>query len=137
MKIFGMTTSGIEVASRSLDFVADATARATTNIANAIVPNYKSVSSEFEEVMAQALKTKEEGGMDKTNPRHLPISQLSGIHPSHRVQPGLMGLDGNTVNMETEMTRLGEMNIKYSAFSTIVTKEMGTLKSAISLNAQG
>jgi len=137
MKIFGLTTSGIEVASRSLDFIADSTTNSSANISNATTPNYKAVSSEFEDVMARALKTKNEGGMEKTDPRHFPVSELSRLHPVRAVESEAGSLDGNTVDMEKEMTKLGEMNIKYSAFTTIASREIGTLKSAISLNVQG
>ncbi|MBI5179511.1 MAG: flagellar basal body rod protein FlgB [Nitrospinae bacterium] len=138
MKIFGLTTKGIEIASRSLDFVADATSQAAANISNATVPGYKAATpGDFEEVMAQALKGVDEGGMAKSDPRHFPVADLNRIAPAIIEETQAQSLDGNTVNMEKEGARLGGLSLKYSAYSTIVGRELGMLKSAISLNTQG
>ena len=138
MKIFGLTTKGIEIASRSLDFVADEVSRTSSNIANATVPGYKAaVSGDFEEVMAQALKAPEEGGVMKSDPRHFPVEDLDRLQAKVWEETQAQSPDGNTVDIDREGVRLGEMSMKYSAYSAIVGRELGMLKSAISLNTQG
>lgn len=136
MKIFGLTTNGLELASRSLDFTSASAAQASANIANSSTPGYKSQQVNFEGAMAAALKTPATGGMVKTHPGHLPVSDIQKVMPVTTAGNSSARLDGNTVDLEQEITRLAEMNISYSTYATITNKELGLLKSAISLSAQ-
>lgn len=136
MKIFGLTTNGLELAGRSLDFVSASAAQAAANIANSATPGYKAQQVTFEGAMAEALKTPDRGGMTKTHPGHLPVTDIQKVVPSMTAGNSAGRLDGNTVDLEREATRLAEMNINYSTYATITNKQLGLLKSAISLSAQ-
>lgn len=136
MKIFGLTTNGLELASRSLDFVSVATAQAAANIANSATPGYKAQQVSFEGAMAEALKTPANGGMTKTHPGHLPVTDIQKVTPVMTAGNSAARLDGNTVDLDKEITRVAELNLDYSTYATISSKELGLLKSAISLSAQ-
>ena len=136
MKIFGLTTNGLEAAGRSLDFVSASAAQAAANVANSDTPGYKARQVSFEGAMAEALKTPANGGMVKTHPGHLPVTGIQNVTPAVTLGGSAARLDGNTVDMDTEINRVAEMNIDYSAYTTIVNKQLGSLKSAVSLSAQ-
>ncbi|MBI5636957.1 MAG: flagellar basal body rod protein FlgB [Nitrospinae bacterium] len=136
MKIFGLTTNGLELAGRSLDFVSASAARAAANIANSATPGYKAQQVSFEGAMAEALKTPATGGMAKTHPGHLPVTDIQRVMPAMTEGDSSARLDGNTVDLDQEVTRVAEMNLSYSAYTTIANKQLGLLKSAISLSAQ-
>lgn len=136
MKIFGLSTKGLELASRSLDFASSSAAQTAANIANVATPGYKAKQVSFEGAMAEALKSSAAGGMVKTHPGHLPVTDIQKVIPAVTAGNSSARLDGNTVDLEQEATRLAEMNINYSTYATITNKELGLLKSAISLSAQ-
>ncbi len=136
MKIFGLTTNGLELASRSLDFVSASASQTAANIANSATPGYKAQEVSFEGAMAEALKTPAKGGMVRTHPGHLPVTDILKVTPSMTASGSSARLDGNTVDLEREITRMAEMNINYSTYATITNKQLGLLKSAISLSAQ-
>lgn len=136
MKIFGLTTNGLELASRSLDFASSSASQAAANIANSSTPGYKAQQTSFEGAMAEALKTPATGGMKKTHPGHLPVSDIQKVMPVSTAGDATGRLDGNTVDLEREITRLAEMNINYSTYATITNKQLSHLKNAISLSAQ-
>ncbi len=136
MKIFGLTTNGLELASRSLDFVSASVSQTAANIANSTTPGYKAQEISFEAAMAEALKTPGEGGMVKTHPGHMPIADIEKVMPTITESGAPARLDGNTVDLDREITQMAEMNINYSTYATITNKQLSLLKSAISLSAQ-
>lgn len=141
MEIFGIGTRGLDAAERSLDFITRSTHLTSSNIANSETPGFKAKKLEFEKAMANALnqgagKGMYPGGMAKTNPRHFPVTELSRIKPEISGTGTSENPDGNNVNLEKEMARLSELNIKYSAYTAIVGKELDKLKTAISLRVR-
>jgi len=139
MKLFGLSSEGIEAASRSLDFVSLSTIFTTENIANADTPGYKSKELKFEDVMIKALesgnkKSPSASSMTTTNPRHFPLKDLSRVQPHVIMNRAAGGIDGNNVDMDKEITRLGALDVKYSAYAGIVGGELASLKKAIELS---
>lgn len=138
MKLFGLSSEGIEAASRSLDFVSLSTIFTTENIANADTPGYKSKELKFEDAMIKALeagkKPSSASSMTTTHPRHFPLSDLSRVQPHVIMNRAAGGIDGNNVDMDKEITRLGALDLKYSAYTNIVGGELASLKKAISLS---
>lgn len=83
------------------------------NMANADTPNYKSKSVNFEGVLSDAIqKTKETG-----------INYMSSVMPSLVVTTNQNSttLDGNSVDIETEMVSLYKNSAKYDAIVNSVT----------------
>ena len=137
MKIFGLTTKSIELASRSLDFIADSTSQVSSNLANISTPRYNAADSvNFEDTFADAFRSEKEGGVAKSNPRHFPITDLNRIHPATFVHEEDARIDGNTVDLDKEGVKLALNSIKYLTYSTIASKDLGKLKMAIGLTAQ-
>lgn len=139
MKVFGLSSAGIEAASRSLDFVSLSTIFTTENIANADTPGYKSKELKFEDAMAKALESgskKEPAAvtMTTTNPKHFPLSDLSKVQPHVIMNNSAGGIDGNNVDMDREIVRLGRLDVKYSAYSSIAGSELAKIKRAIELS---
>ena len=124
------------MAERMLDMTSKSVSNITSNIANSETPGYKARSIDFQENMVRALNSGtqpniSEGGMAITNPRHLPVSDLASVESIDIVEMSGANINGNTVNMETEITKLKELNLKYSLYSNISTLELSRLKSAI------
>ena len=139
MKLFGLSSAGIEAASRSLDFVSLSTIFTTENIANSDTPGFKSKELKFEDAMAKALESadKKQSGsvsMTATNPKHFPLHDLSQVQPHVIMNRSAGGIDGNNVDMDTEITRLGNLDVKYSAYASIAGGELAKLKRAIELS---
>ncbi|MBI3582281.1 MAG: flagellar basal body rod protein FlgB [Nitrospinae bacterium] len=137
MKIFGLTTPGIELASKALNFVAESTAQVSSNTANISTPGFKAHEfKDFEQTLAEALKFKENGGMAKTDSRHLPVTDINRMELIPEEINESPRIDGNSVNLEKEAVKLAQNQIKYSAYAAIVDKELGSLKRVMSLSAQ-
>jgi len=137
MRIFGLTTPGIELASKALNFLAESTAQVSSNTANISTPEYKAYEfKDFEGTLAEALKSKDNGGIVKTNPRHLPVTDTNrmGLIPEETEENPR--IDGNSVSLDKEAAKLAQNQIKYSAYATIVDNELGSLKRVVSLSAQ-
>jgi len=139
MKLFGLTSAGLEAASRSLDFVSLSTIFTTENIANANTPGYKSKELKFEDAMAKALESGDKkrspaASMTATDPRHFPLKDLSLVKPHVIMNKAAGGIDGNNDDMDKEITRLGRLDVKYSAYADIAGGELAKLKRAIKLS---
>ncbi len=135
MKIFGLSTKGLEAASKSMDFVSLASLLATSNIANSDTPGYKAKSVEFEKALDSAVQSggdkKPAGVLSKTDPRHFSTEAVRITQDNSGQQ-----LDGNSVNLDREITKLSGLEIKYSAYSRIAGGQIGNLKRAIDLTVK-
>ena len=138
MKLFGLSSSGIEAAKRSLDFVSLSTLFTVENIANSDTPGYKAKSIKFEDAMKDALTTKGKTSgasvsMTRSHPAHFGFTGAPNMGAKVIMNRAAGGLDGNNVDMDKEITRLGELELKYSAYTGIAGKEFGKLVNAIEL----
>ena len=138
MKLFGLSSSGIEAAKRSLDFVSLSTLFTVENIANSDTPGYKTKSLKFEDAMKDALGPKGKPGnatvpMTRSHPAHFPFTGAPAMGSKVIMNRAAGGLDGNNVDMDKEITRLGELELKYSTYTSIAGKEFGNLVNAIEL----
>lgn len=105
-----------------------------SNIANAETPGYQAKKVDFEEALVRALDM--EGltaASGATEPGHFPVSRgaLSRVRADIYENPDAeVNNDGNTVNLEKEMTSLAENSIMYKAAVQLINKKMATLKYA-------
>ena len=107
----------------------------TSNIANADTPNYQAKKVDFEEALNRALTVEDVGKMNGENAAHYPTGPgaLSAIKADVYDNPdGDINNDGNTVNIEQEMTSLAENSIMYKAAIQLINKKMAALKYAAS-----
>lgn len=103
------------------------------NIANVDTPGYKRQKVEFEQVLAGAIddNTFKDTG---TNEQHISIGAGSSIHKEIKVMEDnstSMRLDGNNVDVESEMAQLAKNNIAYYALIQKISSEFRKIRTAI------
>jgi flagellar basal body rod protein FlgB len=147
------------VLSTALDGYARREQAVAANLANIDTPGYRAASVDFEGELAAALEAGSGAGPLAMNPpSHGPSAalemrqvapgqlrgapgQLSGAETGS-ARPGSIGvqtqaegvrtrLDGNGVDLETEMTALAETQLKYSAVSRLLTGKLGMLRDVV------
>jgi flagellar basal-body rod protein FlgB len=105
-----------------------------SNIANADTPNYKARDIDFKAAF-DAARTGSSANqpLQATNVRHLqPSSTVDLFAPSlkyrNEQQPSI---DGNTVDMNTEMKEFTDNAIRYQAAVTFMTRRIESMKTAL------
>lgn len=105
-----------------------------SNIANADTPNYKSFDMLIDDELQKGAQRSGKVKLISTNPNHLRRSGAGSdqvtIHKNESNELSLRG-DGNTVDIDTEMTNLSENSLSYKASAQIMTKMFSALKTAI------
>jgi flagellar basal-body rod protein FlgB len=115
---------------RSLDYHAERHNVLASNLANANTPGFR----------PEELLRKDEnafGGtlaLERTEQAHF---QTAGIPPVHQTvispdESRTGGLDGNTVSLEREMSKLQANDLRYQGASKLVTRHLAMLKYAAS-----
>jgi flagellar basal-body rod protein FlgB len=119
-----------------------------SNLANIDTPGYRPQSIDFESALRAELDRQEAGhgsnglpassgaaaplAMRATDPRHLTgVDAVAGSLPGAQSFDGGLRNDGNTVDLESEMTALIDTQLRYGAVSELVTGKLGMLRTAI------
>lgn len=105
----------------------------SSNIANAETPGYKAKRLDFEEALARAIDLEGLGAASADHPDHYPISPgaISRIKADIYDNPEInVTNDGNTVDMEREMSELAENTITYKAALQLINKKLAALRYA-------
>lgn len=107
----------------------------SANIANAETPGYKAKKMDFEEALARQADLDGLRKVSTSHQSHLPV----GGSISARVKAEIYdnpdaatSNDGNTVDLEKEMTLLKENQIQYKAAIQLINKKLAALKYAAS-----
>ncbi len=124
----------LETARKALDLRAKRHRLIVSNLANADTPGYKAFDIEVEKAL-QKQSGASRAMLRLTDPRHLAAADSAAAGPlRYEVQIDeqvtLRG-DGNTVDMEREMTNLASNSLMYKATAQILTKKIQLLKSVI------
>jgi flagellar basal-body rod protein FlgB len=126
----------IQTAERALNLRARRHDMITSNIANADTPGYKAFDLMVEDAMRQTADSGETGfHMLRTDPAHINgrFSDMSELR-SHIVELSaendLRG-DGNTVDMEREMSNLSANQLLYKATAQIMKRKFDDLRKVI------
>jgi flagellar basal-body rod protein FlgB len=106
----------------------------TNNLANADTPHYKAKRLRFEEDLRQA-----SGGGDgrmapvRTHDRHQSLSSSDVSQVQGEIEEVAQGgrLDGNTVNTQQELERLGQTRLEYQMVSKMTSRRIKGLEYAI------
>ena len=113
------------------------------NIANVDTPNYKAKAVAFEEALQAELAGEPKGppklarlGLDATDPRHIPLKPVvqgavDARPVTYDTPDGTLRNDGNTVDVDREMSKLAETTILYNAIGQMTASKLGLLRSAI------
>ena len=105
----------------------------SANVANAETPGYAARKMDFEDSLDRALKLEDKGQMIGEQPGHFPTGagSIASVKADIYENPDVdVNNDGNTVNVEREMTSLAENSILYKAAIQLINKKMAALKYA-------
>lgn len=104
-----------------------------SNVANAETPGYQAKKLDFENALGRALTTEDMRGTSGSEPGHF----LTGPGAISRVRADIyenpdvsVNPDGNTVDIEKEMSALAENSIMYKAAVQLINKKMAALRYA-------
>ena len=106
----------------------------TANIANAETPGYHAKKVDFEAALGRALDIDGLRGMSTSHPEHISVGggETAAVRPDIYENPeGAINNDGNTVDLEKEMSALSENAILYKTALQLINKKMAALKYAI------
>lgn len=105
----------------------------SSNIANADTPGYRRAEFRFEQELQTAL-AQGDMPMKKTDPEHLPLQsgrfesvQGTVYQPRSQYKIG----DGNNVQVDQEMVKLSENQIRYEAAIRMISDSFSSLKYVI------
>jgi flagellar basal-body rod protein FlgB len=105
----------------------------SANIANAETPGYHAKKVEFEGALARALDMDGLGKLSTSHGDHYSVGGKPTVDPGIYENPDVaMNNDGNTVDLEKEMSALAENSILYKSALQLINKKMASLKYAIS-----
>lgn len=92
----------------------------SANVANAETPGYKAKIVDFENALASALKEQE--------PMSNKLESLKAdVYDNPEAE---VGLDGNSVDLEKEMSAMLENNLMYRTATQLINKKLAALKYA-------
>ena len=125
----------IQTAARALDLRSRRHELILSNLANADTPGYKAFDLMVEEAMAKQAAPQHSVQLQRTNPGHLPEgpNNLNAVRPQMVQLSGQATLrgDGNTVDMDREMTHLASNQLLYKASAQIIAKKFQALRNVI------
>ncbi|MFN8388991.1 MAG: flagellar basal body rod protein FlgB [Bdellovibrionota bacterium] len=125
MKLFNNT---FDVLQRAMDLRAERHGILTSNIANSETPGFHAQEVDFSGELQKALGQPTEE-LSKTSPMHMDLTSASGAH----IVPDTsapMGADGNNVDLDIEMGKLGENSREYANAATWLGVQLRLLKTA-------
>lgn len=131
----GIFDRHINLMQKSLDFRSQRNALLASNIANLETPGYKAKDLVFEKALGSAMKAEIPGPLNTTNAAH---RDGRDIVPLALVQPKVIrsanpvgSLDGNSVDLEREMVKLGENQVVYQALTQMISHKFKSLRLSI------
>lgn len=104
----------------------------SSNIANAETPGYQAQKVDFEDALGRALDIDGLRSMSTTDGKHIVVGgATAAVRPDIYANPeGAINNDGNSVDLEKEMSALSENAILYKAALQLINKKMAALKYA-------
>ncbi len=129
--LFDKTTSALQTSLNMRQMRHNLT---SSNIANAETPGYKAQKLDFEEALARSIDIDGLRGMSTSSEDHFSVGgKTASVKPDIYNNPeGATANDGNTVDLEKEMSSLSENAILYKTALLLINKKMAALKYAAS-----
>lgn len=131
MKVFDKTTDALAA---SLNFRSLRQNVTASNIANAETPGYHAKVVDFEEALSRAIDLEGFNKEATDDPDHFALGTGEIARASADVYDNPQAAvtnDGNTVDLEQEMSTLKENTILYKAATQLINKKLGEMKYAI------
>ncbi len=125
----------LKILAYALDGLSTRQKAIANNVANVDTPGYKAERVQFEAQLAAAIRHSGDGGglpLKTTNTRHLGHTapfEPGGITITK--QNNTMRNDGNSVDIDLEMTELAETTIRFQALSQLTGMKISLLKNII------
>lgn len=124
----------LQLLEKGLDALSARQQAISNNIANVETPHYKAVDVEFERSLRRVMGN--DGptlAVQRTDDEHLRQSGLADqaadvSHQTFRRTGTSMRLDGNNVDIETEMVHLAETALRYQSFTTLASRKLALLR---------
>lgn len=107
----------------------------SSNIANAETPGYKAKKMEFEGALQRSLDLDGANSLSTSDGQHFAVGgqAINKTRPDIFEDPeGAVNNDGNSVDLEKEMSALSENAVMYKAALQLINKKMAALKYAAS-----
>lgn len=126
-KTADLLAHGLDAAQLRQDTIAN-------NIANVDTPGFKASSVEFESYMKDALENDGTGfEMKTTDGKHIQtgFSDALDVQPQVVTDNNTMRLDGNSVDIDEQMSALAKNTVWYNTLAMKLNGELGRLKTAI------
>lgn len=129
--IFDKNMTALE---RSLNYRSMNQKLIVSNIANMDTPNFKAFKMMVDEKMQSASKDNSQLSMTRTQISHMDITgNATDLGNVERVESNPLSLrgDGNTVELDTEMTNLAENTLMYNTATRIISNKFKLLRDVI------
>ncbi|MCS6803382.1 MAG: flagellar basal body rod protein FlgB [Chloroflexota bacterium] len=103
-----------------------------TNIANVDTPWYQATEVSFERALQQALGRGDDIPLATTHAAHLGApAALEAVVTRAPAPSTARRNDGNTVDLDREMTRLAETSLRYNVVASLISSKYAGLRTAI------
>lgn len=103
-----------------------------SNIANADTPNYKARDFDFSAILRDVTQGKQTIEVARTAARHFSLAPLSPVAgPLQYRIPVQPSIDGNTVELDTELAQFSDNALRTQADLTFLSQRLRTLQMAI------
>ena len=112
----------------------------SSNIANAETPQYHAKKLDFEDSLRRAMDTDGMRSVSVSHADHIPVGSggPKSLRPEIYENPeGAINNDGNTVDLEKEMSSLAENTLLYKAAMELINKKIAALRYAASEGGGG
>lgn len=131
MSLFDKTTSALQTSLAMRQIRQNVT---SSNIANHETPGYHAKKVDFEEALARAIDLDGLRDVNTSHGDHISVGGKSArVRPEVYENPeGAINNDGNTVDLEKEMSALAENAVMYKAALQLINKKMAAIKYAAS-----
>jgi len=123
----------VDFLGRALDLQSEAHGVISGNLANLDTPGYIPRELTFEQELQQALG-QGELSLQRTHPDHLPpgAADVSQLKPEVRYrQDFALGNGSYQLDLDNEMAKLAQNNLKYEATVRLIAKKLAMLREAI------
>lgn len=119
---------------KNLDFQSQRNLLIASNISNVNTPGFKALDVRFEDQLRDAVGSEDTLALKTTHERHFGPSRdsIKKMQPEVFEEIDAARSDGNNVNIDKEMLKLAETQIKYNATIQLMAKRGSAIRVAIS-----
>lgn len=122
-KIFSALARTISIAQQRHSLI-------SSNISNLETPNYKAKEIDFKTALAQTLNSDHGINLARTNPKHMG-QEINSPHNIETFEETGEWNGYNWVDIDREMTRLAENNLRYRAATETLLRKIAILREVI------